>query len=80
MSPRAIQDVEGFRFFFFSKENGEPPHIHVEKGNGTAKWWLTPQPRAVYSIGFKAAEERKIEHLIKTHQHELLQAWEKHFR
>lgn len=34
MSPRAIQDIEGFRFFFFSHENDEPPHIHVEKAGG----------------------------------------------
>ena len=79
MSPRAIKDIDGFRFFFFSRENDEPPHIHVEKGNGTAKWWLTPEPRMVYSNGYKAGEERKIERLVKKHQHELLQAWERHF-
>ncbi|MBK6892809.1 MAG: DUF4160 domain-containing protein [Flavobacteriales bacterium] len=65
MSPRAIRNIDGFRFFFFSKENGEPPHIHVEKGNGTAKWWLTPEPRMVYSNGYNAGEERKIERLVK---------------
>lgn len=52
MSPRAIQDIEGFRFFFYSRENNEPPHIHVEKGNGTEKWWLLPDPGRVYSTGF----------------------------
>ena len=79
MSPRAIQDIDGYQFFFFSKENDEPPHIHVENGNGSAIWWLTPEPRLVYSLGLKAGEERKIEHLVKTHQHELLQAWQRHF-
>ena len=79
MSPRAIQDIDGYRFFFFSKENDEPPHIHVAKGDGAAKWWLTPEPRLVYSLGFKAGEQRKIERLVKTHQHELLQAWHRHF-
>jgi hypothetical protein len=24
------------RFFFYSLENAEPPHIHVESGNATA--------------------------------------------
>lgn len=79
MSPRAIQDMDGFRSFFFSKENGEPPHIHVEKGGGTAKWWLTPEPRVVYSIGYKSNDERIIESLVKRHQHELIQAWERYF-
>jgi hypothetical protein len=31
---------EGFRFFFFSNEGFEPPHIHVEKAEGHAKYWL----------------------------------------
>jgi hypothetical protein len=79
MSPRAIQDIDGFRFFFFSKENNEPPHIHVEKGGGSAKWWLTPEPIMVYSVGFKSNEERRIKALINKHQHELLQAWQRHF-
>ncbi|MEO5585771.1 MAG: DUF4160 domain-containing protein, partial [Flavobacteriales bacterium] len=65
MSPRAIQDIDGSRFFFFSKEDGEPPHIHVKKGDGSAKWWLTPEPQVVYSIGYKANDERKIERLVK---------------
>ncbi len=27
----------GFRFFFFSGEGSEPPHIHVEHGDKVAK-------------------------------------------
>lgn len=33
--------VESFRFFFFSNEGQEPPHVHVSKGDGVAKVWLT---------------------------------------
>ena len=29
--------VEGYRFFFFSNEGFEPPHIHVEKGDSHAQ-------------------------------------------
>ena len=29
--------VEGYRFFFFSNEGQEPPHVHVRKGGGVAK-------------------------------------------
>jgi hypothetical protein len=28
----------GFRFFFYSQESREPPHIHVESGDATAKF------------------------------------------
>ena len=38
--------VEGYRFFFFSNEGFEPPHIHVEKGDSHAKWWLQSPPQA----------------------------------
>ena len=34
--------VEGFRFFFFSNEGQEPPHVHVSKDDGVAKLWLAP--------------------------------------
>jgi hypothetical protein len=30
------------RFFFFSRENHEPPHIHVETAKNAAKFWLSP--------------------------------------
>ena len=31
-----------FRFFFFSNEGTEPPHVHVERGDGHGKFWLDP--------------------------------------
>ncbi len=33
---------KGYRFFFFSSDRREPPHLHVEKGEGNAKFWLDP--------------------------------------
>lgn len=32
----------GFRFYFYSHEPGEPPHIHVDKEGCSAKFWLEP--------------------------------------
>ena len=32
----------GFRVFFFGDEGWEPPHVHVERGGGVAKYWLKP--------------------------------------
>jgi Domain of unknown function (DUF4160) len=29
--------IEGFRFFFYSSEGQEPPHVHVEKGDGSPR-------------------------------------------
>jgi Domain of unknown function (DUF4160) len=34
--------INGFRFFFYSNKNDEPVHIHVEKAEDAAKFWLNP--------------------------------------
>ena len=31
-----------YRFFFYSGDNAEPPHVHVERDNYKAKFWLDP--------------------------------------
>jgi hypothetical protein len=33
---------DGYRFFFYSHEGKEPPHIHVIGRGGEAKIWLIP--------------------------------------
>ncbi len=35
-----ILRIQGFRFYFFSLDSGEPPHIHVAHGDKLAKYWL----------------------------------------
>ena len=32
--------INGFRLYFYSNENDEPIHVHIEKGNGSGKWWV----------------------------------------
>ena len=51
--------IEGFRFYFFSDERQEPPHVHVRKGDSVAKLWLRPVAIA-FSRGFSRAELRRI--------------------
>ena len=31
-----------YRFYFFSHEPGEPPHVHVDRGDLSIKVWLNP--------------------------------------
>jgi hypothetical protein len=38
----ALLRVGGYRFFFFSMEGREPPHIHVAHAGRYAKFWLEP--------------------------------------
>jgi hypothetical protein len=31
---------DGFRVYFYSREPGEPPRVHIDRGGATAKVWL----------------------------------------
>ena len=33
-----VLTIGEYRFYFYSRENGEPPHIHVEAGDRLAKY------------------------------------------
>jgi uncharacterized protein DUF4160 len=33
-----------YRFYFYSHEPNEPPHIHVDRDDLSAKFWLDPAP------------------------------------
>lgn len=45
---------DGFRFFFYSNEGREPPHIHIMGRNGEMKIWLSPiQIERVYGLSSK---------------------------
>ena len=39
---------EGYRFYFFSREESRP-HVHVESVEGEAKFWLDPEIELVRS-------------------------------
>ena len=70
--------VGRFRFFFFSNEGEEPPHIHVASGGDEAKFWLDPIQLAA-NYGFRGRDITEIGRLIQTHQAELLEAWNDYF-
>lgn len=73
-----ILRVGPYRLFFYSGDGGEPPHIHVERDQHVAKFWLDPV-RLARSGGFRAAELRTIADLIQQHRGLLLEAWNDHF-
>ena len=71
--------AEGYRFFFYSLENGEPPHVHVTYGSKTAKYWLTLVELAS-SDGFRAHELNRLRDMVLEHRAEFLERWNEHFR
>ena len=66
------------RFYFFSKEGREPPHIHVETAEKAAKFWLSPVELA-WAVGYNARELRKIRELIEEHASLFSEKWHEHF-
>lgn len=70
--------VGRYRFFFFSNERQEPPHIHVKAGGDEAKFWLSPVELAS-NYGFSARELNDIESIIEQHQEALKEAWNEYF-
>jgi len=67
-----------YRFFFFSHEPNEPPHIHVDRDALSAKFWLRPVQLA-RAVGFAPHELRSVERMVIDHQQELLEAWNGYF-
>ena len=65
---------DGFRFFFFSNEGDEPPHIHIENANGYAKFWLNP-PRLSYSKGLKLKQLLKVRNFVEANQGYFNKIW-----
>ncbi len=63
-----------YRFYFYSHEPNEPPHVHVDRDDDSAKFWLEPISLA-RNLGFRGHELRTIEGLIRHNQQELLEAW-----
>ncbi len=77
MVPTVLR-IDGFEFYFYSHEGNEPPHIHIDKGDGTAKFWLSPV-RLEYSTGLKKQEQRKAKRLVEEHRLLLLESWNERF-
>jgi len=73
-----VMVVSGFRFFFYSLEGSEPPHIHVERDQCTAKFWLDPVQLAG-SRRFRAHELNRIRALVIEHRVAFKEAWHGHF-
>ena len=67
-----------FRFFFYSGDGGEPRHVHVESGDGEAKYWLDPIALE-RNRGFGKKDLNRIEQIIEDHVDLLRNAWDGFF-
>ena len=67
-----------YRFYFYSHEPNEPAHIHIDRDDSSAKFWLEPISLAS-NIGFSAKELRKLQLIVQENQKNLLEAWYGYF-
>jgi hypothetical protein len=64
-----------YQVYFYSHEPGEPPHVHVDRDDSSAKFWLSPVSLAV-NFGFPARELRIIEDIVDTNRERLIKGVE----
>ena len=73
-----VMRIGSYRFYFFSNEFGEPPHIHIQHDRKLAKFWITPV-RLAKSTRFTPKELRKIEKLVVENEDIFLEVWNDYF-
>ncbi|HXU44057.1 MAG TPA: DUF4160 domain-containing protein [Thermoanaerobaculia bacterium] len=67
-----------YRFFFYSGDRNEPPHVHVESAEGKAKFWLSPV-RLQISEGFGRVELYRLQRLAEDHKEAFSRSWNEFF-
>ena len=77
MSPTIFRE-DGYRFYFFSREESRM-HVHVHCADGEAKFWLEPCIEPAQNLGLNDHQIRTVQSLIEAHEHEIRDAWAKHF-
>jgi hypothetical protein len=71
--------VDGHRFFFYSNERTEPPHIHVETAERAAKFCLTNPVQLATSSGYTSKELRRLTEIVTVNLVAFAGAWNDYF-
>jgi hypothetical protein len=67
-----------YRFFFYAGDRDGPPHVHIERDDKIAKFWIDPI-RLQMSGGFKRVEITRINKTIIENQILIMEAWNEYF-
>jgi hypothetical protein len=73
-----IARIGPYRFFFYSNEGTGPRHIHVQREQSLAKFWLDPV-RLAASTGFVSREINKIALLVLENNDTFMEKWNEFF-
>ena len=73
--PTALR-VGPCRFYFYSHDCGEPRHMHVDRENKSAKFWLDPDVLMAENYGYSRRELRDLERIIRENLERLRNEWD----
>ncbi len=73
-----VGQIGPYRFFFYSNEGDEPPHVHAQQERKMAKFWLNSVGLAA-SGRFSASELRSIERIVLENRERFLEGWYEFF-
>ena len=73
-----ILRVGPYRFFFYAGDRDEPIHVHVEREDNIAKFWIE-LVRLQRSGGFRRLEIIRIAKIIEENRTEIVEAWHEYF-
>lgn len=74
-----VLHIKGYRFYFFSNENHEPMHIHIEKAGANGKVWIEPEIETAYFYGFNAKQIKEIGEIIEQNLETIKTSWNDYF-
>ncbi len=77
MSPTILR-LGPYRFYFNSREETRM-HVHVEMGDGMAKFWLEPIVALAVYEKLDSDELHAIEQIVRDRQNEFRARWRRHF-
>lgn len=70
--------IFGIRFFFYSREH-LPIHVHIETGDGTAKFEVETEVRLVENKGVKTKDIRLSESILEENRENFVNEWNNFF-
>ena len=73
-----ILHIDGFRLYFYSADWNEPIHVHIEHGEGEAKFCLRPV-RLASSYWMKAKELKKARRIVEQNAELIAEKWHEYF-
>jgi hypothetical protein len=64
----------GRRFYFYSSDGDEPPHVHVDHSGRTIKVWLG-NLKVAHNDGYSMRELTAILDVVDRHRGRFVEAW-----